>query len=676
MPPPAPDGEPAPDGGPAQDGGPPPGGGPSTGGGFDEKGFLAEILDAPIPVDPDPPAPAASTCAPRTVNGPDNEAFTGPVPCLAGFCLENAPATGQLWSVAGASPGSLWAVGDGVLLHRDGERWDTACAPLAGWLLHTAFAAADADVWVAGEGTIGHLDGSTWRGTPADPLWNVFEIWGDAGEAFAAYSGVEGGILRWDGAAWAPSLSAAPYGADLSVWGDGTGRAWATHDGTLAAWDGSGWIDGVRPFNLLDVWAPQGGDPWFAGYSYRWPDWWTHDAAVATLVDGSYVALPPPGYFEASWIRGSGPDDVWVGTVDSSGGDLVRWDGAAWHVMRAEAVPGRALLVLGPAEAWLVENGHDPAVGRSVPRILRFDGTTWSESLALRAAPLAAVVTTPEGVWAAGEQGVWRLDAGRWTRVHGPLGYSVRLAADGEWVFAIAQEPGEPRTTVVAFRDGVQVLTQRWPGFPAALHAAGGHAWIATQGLTHEGVNAVVHHWDGAAWTALDTGTTMTVNDLWASGPDDLWVVGAIHPTTWTSQTGLIAHWDGAEWSRRELKDYELRAVWGAGPQDVWVSGDTAYCQKCPHVDPSPMLLRWDGARLRQVASLAFDELTGSGATDVWGVVSAMTPPYGVVLHRFDGSRWSAAARLVPPFRPHALHVGEDGTLWGVDGGRLLRRSP
>lgn len=117
--------------------------------------------------------------------------------------------------------------------------------------------------------------------------------------------------------------------------------------------------------------------------------------------------------------------------------------------------------------------------------------------------------------------------------------------------------------------------------------------------------------------------------------------------------------------------------MWGASPHDVWLSGDTEYCQKCPPVAPAPLLLRWDGARLTQVASLAFDEITGAGATEVWGIVSEWNSPSpSVVLHRFDGSRWSATARLEAPLRPFELHVGADGTLWGVDGGRLLRRAP
>lgn len=643
---------------------------------------MGDLLDLPIAVDTAVPAASPSTCASRTVNGPGNEQFAGPVPCVAGFCVENAPATTWLWAVAGASRASVWAVGDGALLHHDGSRWDTACAPLDGWMLHAAHAASDSDVWIAGHGTIGHFDGRAWAATRADPGWAVFEIWGDAGEAFATYAGTPtSGILRWDGATWAPSYGG-PFASDLSVWGNGAGQVWGVDGGNLIAWDGQQWTTPGRPFNLKDVWAPAGGEPWFSGFTFRDPEWWVHDAAASTLVGGSYARHALAGYWEARWVRGSAGDDVWIGATDSehaSGGSILRWDGASWAAIPSPGeMPWFAPLVLGRGDAWVVDNPFDPTLLRSVSRVMRFDGARWSESLVVDTPPVSAVVTTPGGVWAAADDGLWRFDGIRWVSVHGPLGHSVQLATDGERVWATGNDVGDGSATV-AFWDGAQLLTYRFPGAPTALHASGGHAWVATQGSTSGGVNAAVHHWDGATWEELDTGAAMSVLDLWASAPDDVWVVGAIYPASWTSQTGVIAHWNGAAWVRRELTDYEFRSVWGSGANDVWLSGDTAFCQKCPPVEPAPLLLRWDGARLSRAATLALDEISGAGSNQVWGISSVRLPSAldrVAVLHRFDGTRWSSTARLEAPFRPYRLHVGADGTLWGVDGGRMLRRAP
>ncbi|WP_242342953.1 InlB B-repeat-containing protein [Anaeromyxobacter terrae] len=639
---------------------------------FDQDGFLADLLDAPIPVeDTIPSAPLRSTCATRTVNGPGNEAFGGPVPCVSGFCLENAPGSTWLWAIAGASRSSLWAVGEGALLHY-GSRWDTACGPLDGWILYSAYAKDDRDVWVAGQGTIGHFDGASWSATPSDPGWRVFEIFGDAREAFAAYSGTTSGILRWNGAGWAPSYGG-PSASGLSVWGDGAGRAWGTDGGLLVTWDGTRWTHSVRPFNLNDLWAPAGGEPWFAGFTFRDPEWWIHDAAVCTLERGAYLSVPlPPGYREANWVRGSASDDVWVNawsTESGAEGVMLRWDGAAWTIV---ASPGESYppLVLARDEAWLVQNARDPGTVRSVPRVMRFDGTQWTTSLELEAPSLAAAVTASGAVWAAAEDGLWRFDGTRWTSMHGRLGYSAHLASDGLRVWAAGYDGGGSST--VAAWDGSQMTTFRLSGDATALYATGGHAWLATAGSTRDGANARVHHWDGVSWTELDTGTPMYVHALWASAPTDLWAVGVVYPATWTSLTGIIAHWDGAAWVRREMRDYELRSVWGSGARDVWVSGDTAYCTKCPQVEPDPLLLRWNGNKLAKVASLAFEELAGRSASEVWGIAAEQrsgSADRTAVLHRFDGTRWSATARLDPPFRPYRLHAAPDGTLWGVDGG-------
>jgi hypothetical protein len=677
----APGGDADPTGDPGGGGADPSGdpGGGVTGGGdapFDAAGFLAEIVDRPIPFETELPARARSTCRSRGVNGPGTESFEGPVPCLAGFCLENAPGSAFLHSIAGVPGGALWAVGEGALLRFDGARWDTECAPLDGWLLRAAYAASASDAWLGGAGTLAQLDAGTWTATPVDPGWTVFQLWGDAGEAFATYSGTSVGIARWDGAAWSASPGA-PTGSvlDLSVWGDGAGRVWATAGGNLLTWNGAAWSQAQRPFNLLGVWAPAGGDPWFAGYTFRDPEWWVNDAAVGTLVGGAYALRPlPPGHSQAIWVRGSAADDVWTGL--DGGNELLRWDGVGWS---AVPLPGgtawRPPLVLGPEDAWVPWHGPDTD-GRYVSRLLHFDGAAWTTSLELSAPALEAVVTTPGEVWAAAEDGLWRFDGSRWTRVHGELGYGPLLATDGRSVWAAGRD-GEGGTLVARW-DGATVTTDRFPREPTAIYATAENAWIATAGSTRDGVNAVVHHWDGSSWTPLDVGAPMRVHALWASGPGDLWAVGAIYPPTWTSQTGVIAHWDGTAWLRRELTDYEFRSAWGSGPGDVWVSGDTSYCMKCPAVEPDPLLLRWDGARLTKAAPVVLDELTGRSATEVWALSFHPLPGSAdrfAVLHRFDGSQWTGVARLEAPFRPDRLHVAADGTLWGTNGG-LLRRAP
>ena len=61
-----------------------------------------------------------------------------------------------------------------------------------------------------------------------------------------------------------------------------------------------------------------------------------------------------------------------------------------------------------------------------------------------------------------------------------------------------------------------------------------------------------------------------------AAAPADVWAVG---------QGGSIIHWDGGAWSAvNSPSTSELYGVWGSGPNDVWAVGEN-------HV-----VLHYDGA--------------------------------------------------------------------------------
>jgi hypothetical protein len=50
-------------------------------------------------------------------------------------------------------------------------------------------------------------------------------------------------------------------------------------------------------------------------------------------------------------------------------------------------------------------------------------------------------------------------------------------------------------------------------------------------------------HWDGAAWTTVETGGTVGLTALWGSGPDDLWATGG------DAASGELLHFGGEFWS-------------------------------------------------------------------------------------------------------------------------------
>ena len=75
-----------------------------------------------------------------------------------------------------------------------------------------------------------------------------------------------------------------------------------------------------------------------------------------------------------------------------------------------------------------------------------------------------------------------------------------------------------------------------------------------------------IGHWDGAVMTLADGSTDVAWGAVWGSGPNDVYAVGDV---------GTIAHWNGARWSRMTSgTDHTLRAVHGSGADDVFVGGN------------------------------------------------------------------------------------------------------
>ncbi|MEC7945920.1 MAG: hypothetical protein VX265_00050 [Myxococcota bacterium] len=89
------------------------------------------------------------------------------------------------------------------------------------------------------------------------------------------------------------------------------------------------------------------------------------------------------------------------------------------------------------------------------------------------------------------------------------------------------------------------------------------------------GLDGAAVHWDGAAWTALETGTTEDLWGVFGFTNDDLWVVGG------DADVGdpLILHWDGTAFTEDVLPAEQnprgattLFKVWGAEGA-LWLVG-------------------------------------------------------------------------------------------------------
>lgn len=114
---------------------------------------------------------------------------------------------------------------------------------------------------------------------------------------------------------------------------------------------------------------------------------------------------------------------------------------------------------------------------------------------------------------------------------------------------------------------------------------------------------------------------------LWGSGPSDLFAVG---------DGGQILHYDGSAFSIVNSPTVNnLRAVWGSGPKDVFAVGAGGTVL---HFDGSSWsIMQLPGAPLNALSCLA-----GTGPNDVYAAGSG-----GAVFH-YDGSTWSKIATAFP----------------------------
>jgi len=114
--------------------------------------------------------------------------------------------------------------------------------------------------------------------------------------------------------------------------------------------------------------------------------------------------------------------------------------------------------------------------------------------------------------------------------------------------------------------------------------------------------------------------TRVSLNGVWGSGPEDVWIAGSPH---------ITIHWDGKRFVRTTVDTRKaLSGIWGSGKGDVWAfstsqtmwhsqgfDGDDAGWSRSsettgltnPDKRPTPILAMW-----------------GTSASDVWAVGTAM----------------------------------------------------
>ena len=299
--------------------------------------------------------------------------------------------------------------------------------------------------------------------------------------------------------------------------------------------------------------------------------------------------------------------------------------------------------------------------GRGVA--LHWNGSGWSQVELPSPEPLRGIWgASPDDVWAVGEHGaVLRWNGTAWRRVPAPTAELLTgvsgTSADDVWLVG---------PTVALHWDGKGLsVTTGWTPYqkpPEDDNALGRTSvWAISANDVVAAGGSLCQRWDGKSWSKMGCGVRRAT-DVWASGPNDIWVVGEYY-SGYTSFSQR-AHWDGQTWKTESFSDQynndfeSFRALWGFASNDVWLNGSWHFdgkkwnriCRDTPQLalwgSPSGRLfgssmeqglarLEEPGWTLQSRTLFRYPSLGRTPTGSTWGIGSK-----GALI-QFDGQRWS-----------------------------------
>ena len=186
-------------------------------------------------------------------------------------------------------------------------------------------------------------------------------------------------------------------------------------------------------------------------------------------------------------------------------------------------------------------------------------------------------------------------------------------------------------------------------------------------------------HYNGSSWASMTSGTSQTLHGIWGSSATDIFAVGT---------AGGIIHYDGSAWSPM-VNTTAVRpcSIWGMSSTDVFAAG-TGVEEYYGTTISCGAIIHYDGSSWTDMPPI--DGLERADLWAVWGMSSSdafvvgddghNTPRLsGVVLH-YNGSAWSKVYSPFDQFGQRALRgvwgssstdvfaVGARGTIGHYDG--------
>ena len=452
---------------------------------------------------------------------PENNAFEGIYIDnikLSSTCSVAGSLAGKfptLWSVWGASPDEVFAVGsNGWAVYYDGTSWQKQAGDETYLLKSVHGPSTDDMVLVGKEGLLMHSKGAGWEKEFSGTSKDITKVWGTSPGKYVAV-GPTGTVLTFNGVKWtANAVGSANYN-DLIGFSD-TEYYLVGSGGSVVKHDGGGFLQQPSALlgNLYGVFGEDGqhltvvGDKLIASGS----------ADMLVQEEG----LPIVTNWKAVW--GKAGQRYVVGEY----GKAMHWDGVKWNKL----VSGVETALL---DIWGFDHDDIYAVGEEGV-IIHYDGEAWS--------PMEAIA--PEGVKFVD---VWGPSKDEVYVVAEMEGFGYLLAWDGtNWKVGLS-------ATTVDLRH---------------VHgSAGDNVFAVGQGGT-------IIRYDGNGWGLMpidpyetDDGPmyiTQNLFGVFAMSENDVWAGG---------DEGVLVHYDGATFSLAGMLGSKIRALWGVREDAIWAVGNS-----------------------------------------------------------------------------------------------------
>lgn len=278
----------------------------------------------------------------------------------------------------------------------------------------------------------------------------------------------------------------------------------------------------------------------------------------------------------------------------------------------------------------------------------------------------------------------WSVDSSLGVGQEGSLVAVTALSAINAWAVGQYEGLDSLKRTLIEHWDGSRWTVQQSPSSGQKYNLLHGvsassqnDAWAVGYDISTDSIDQpLIEHWDGASWTVSASPAVGAaggeLDGVASVSPTDAWAVGFVSiPSSANTPPGnhpLVEHWDGHAWSivqsaalpdpqdRYNSVPYnELHAITALSANDIWAAGGGNAGASAPGMQA--LLEHWDGHAWSIVPSANPDPngnaLTGLAAVsphDIWAVggnlsynsqESAVVEP---IIEHWDGSHWAIAA--------------------------------